>query len=440
MKTLKVNGPISMPHGMKMEPGETYVMSGGFAKDVYDQVTRQFPGIAELDPVPAEQHYKRYEGQDLSGKTILIFRTGGAGDLMFLTPAMRYIKERWPDCTLIVSCYNKYLPLFAEHPHVDEVRPYPVNLKWFDELDYQLCFEGLIEQNPASRTSNAVDLFCRAFGFDDVPEDRKQPILACTEAAIRQTDETFRVHGFTRYDPIVGIQWKVDAPKRRYPPPEIVKVAKELSKINGAKIVWFGSPAQIGQIVQQGIMAPGLASRSLCLSAHPQCRSWGHVIAAAAKCDLVIGADSGVIHAAAAAKPTRVEPRRASLFEFNPWTPTLGIYGPFRTFQRLAKYRWSFGIDVDASCAGCNQHNYDECDYGFPSPCFDLIKPEYIRDVAGRILALVRKRRGEQGLKPKHLQDIDPYEQGLDEWVAQGLAPYEWTWRSKHLMSEGQDK
>ena len=34
---------------------------------------------------------------DWNGKRLLIHRFGGAGDLLFITPLLREIKERWPE-------------------------------------------------------------------------------------------------------------------------------------------------------------------------------------------------------------------------------------------------------------------------------------------------------------------------------------------------------
>jgi len=57
----------------------------------------------------------------LSGKHILIENCPGLGDLVMLTPALRRIKEFYPDCVLSVVSYANNLPLVDRLPYVDYV-------------------------------------------------------------------------------------------------------------------------------------------------------------------------------------------------------------------------------------------------------------------------------------------------------------------------------
>ncbi len=57
----------------------------------------------------------------LSGKHLLIENCPGLGDLVMLTPALRKIKELYPDCVLSVVSYANNLPLVDRLPYVDYV-------------------------------------------------------------------------------------------------------------------------------------------------------------------------------------------------------------------------------------------------------------------------------------------------------------------------------
>lgn len=57
----------------------------------------------------------------LSGKHILIENCPGLGDLVMVTPALRKIKELYPDCVLSVVSYAGNLPLVNRLPYVDYV-------------------------------------------------------------------------------------------------------------------------------------------------------------------------------------------------------------------------------------------------------------------------------------------------------------------------------
>ncbi len=57
----------------------------------------------------------------LSGKHILVENCPGLGDLVMVTPALRKIKELYPDCILSVVSYANNLPLVNRLPYVDHV-------------------------------------------------------------------------------------------------------------------------------------------------------------------------------------------------------------------------------------------------------------------------------------------------------------------------------
>lgn len=57
----------------------------------------------------------------LSGKHILIENCPGLGDLIMVTPALRKIKEMYPDCVLSVVSYAWNLPIVERLPYVDHV-------------------------------------------------------------------------------------------------------------------------------------------------------------------------------------------------------------------------------------------------------------------------------------------------------------------------------
>lgn len=57
----------------------------------------------------------------LSGKHILIENCPGLGDLIMVTPALRKIKEMYPDCILSVVSYAWNLPVVERLPYVDHV-------------------------------------------------------------------------------------------------------------------------------------------------------------------------------------------------------------------------------------------------------------------------------------------------------------------------------
>ena len=50
-------------------------------------------------------YYREYNGESLDGKTILIWRNGGIGDIIFIQPIMRYLKFKYPSFN--PKCFKK---------------------------------------------------------------------------------------------------------------------------------------------------------------------------------------------------------------------------------------------------------------------------------------------------------------------------------------------
>ena len=81
--------------GIDFQRGHKYVLAED-AESQYRSTVGECMGLS----YPIEMAYRPYQGQDLNNKSILAFRTGGIGDLMFLNPVLRYIKKRYPTCTI----------------------------------------------------------------------------------------------------------------------------------------------------------------------------------------------------------------------------------------------------------------------------------------------------------------------------------------------------
>ena len=113
--------------------------------------------------------YKRYNGQDLNHKRLLVWRTGGFGDLMFSQPVLRYLKKKYPSCKITFATSPNFLPLLADWPEkiVDDYLTIPFDYKFLVNSDYHLTFEGLIERSIDAKKINAYDLFAMGSGIYD---------------------------------------------------------------------------------------------------------------------------------------------------------------------------------------------------------------------------------------------------------------------------------
>ena len=78
----------------KLLKKEKYVMSTSvFAQLHFDKRTNL--EILKPSPIQFKKVYKPYSGQNLDDKTLLVFRQGGIGDLLFIQPNLIYLKEKY---------------------------------------------------------------------------------------------------------------------------------------------------------------------------------------------------------------------------------------------------------------------------------------------------------------------------------------------------------
>lgn len=103
----------------------------------------------------------RYKGQDLTNKKLLVMRMGGLGDLIVSQGVLKYIKEKWPSCTITYATKPSFMELFGNFPHgiVDNVVPFPVDTKIVESHDYHLTFIGAIENCDATREQHYFDIY-----------------------------------------------------------------------------------------------------------------------------------------------------------------------------------------------------------------------------------------------------------------------------------------
>lgn len=58
---------------------------------------------------------------NLNGKRVLIESGGGVGDLIMFTPALRRLKEKFPDCQITFLTIDKTVDVINRLPYIDRV-------------------------------------------------------------------------------------------------------------------------------------------------------------------------------------------------------------------------------------------------------------------------------------------------------------------------------
>jgi ADP-heptose:LPS heptosyltransferase len=239
MRIVYITEPITLgtpPMGITLKGKSYYVMSD----TDYGQFRTILPEKIGAS-IDFNTKYRRYQGQDLTGKTILAIRTGGIGDLLFMTPAFKYIKETYKDVKTVMCAGVSYNQVMVNNPYIDEVHSMPFPYKLLENSDYHLEFQGIIEENEDARNYNAYDVLLRAFGIDNtkVSNEDKKPIVVLTDTEKRWGLNRLKELKCTdNYK--IGIQIESSSPVRTFPTNKMVNMISVLLDENYTVFLFGG--------------------------------------------------------------------------------------------------------------------------------------------------------------------------------------------------------
>lgn len=343
---------------LALEIGKNYVMSDGVHQHTINlyganaiQILKDFTDLPN-----------RYNNHDLTNKKLLIIREGGAGDLLFNTPTMKYLKEKYHGCKIGQACMPVYHPLFLNHQYLDAIYPHIFSEEVFNQYDYFITFEGVIENNPEASHVNAYDLFLNRFGIPLSEVPTKIPNLVVSN---RCTDYWKMVLGNSFTDRNIGYQLRASSPIRTLPYNLSAEIIKQLSD-KGFKIFLLESVDRKDEASKfiQYFKLDGVVDTS------PYSDNFERLAGIISLMDMFIGPDSSGTHIAAALN-----------------IPIVGLYGPFRSYLRLKTYKNAVGIDaMPQRCNngnGCYQHEYRLCNFADElgiqhAPCWNMMNSSLV--------------------------------------------------------------
>lgn len=335
-----------------------YVMGLG----VFQQLQRDPNGgkrkLLKPSPPLFKKIYRPYIGQDLEGENLLVFRTGGIGDLLFIQPNLRYIKEKYPTCNISFACGPQYQPMVENWDCVDEVVDLPFSLKTLQKAKYHVLFEGVIERCYQAETDNAYNLFSKWMGLD-LPDDLLVPKQDPKSELVDKCKEILNDWGVPEKKFVV-IQLRASSPVRS-PRPEFWNELVNKLTDSGHHVVLTDNPRQADKVddfiktIYKKDMVHNFCSKS---------EDIAHSIAIISLAEGVIATDSAMNHIAASVD-----------------VPMMGIMGPFPGHIRFKTYPKADWIDAERHCTHCFLHGHRPCKEagqdGF-SPCYDEINTDKI--------------------------------------------------------------
>ncbi len=118
--------------------------------------------------VTFKEVFKRYKGEDLTNKKLLIWRTGGLGDIIVAQSVCKAIKDKYPTCKITFATSDTFANIFYSWPTglIDGVAQVPFNYSLLKEHDYHLTFIHAVENCEETRSMNFYDIFQKVTGLD----------------------------------------------------------------------------------------------------------------------------------------------------------------------------------------------------------------------------------------------------------------------------------
>jgi len=292
------------------------------------------PGCVEVRDYVPDNFYR---GEDLNGKSLFCFRTGGIGDLLFITTALRQLKKNFPSAKLALGCNYVFSTILDSKGDGFEQVMMPLEKSMMDDYDYVLFFQGIIEGNPEAEQENAYDLFKRAFYLEQLDDPLPGVYV---EEKLRSIAKDFvnNAGNGKRYK--VGIQVSASGLRRSVPPQLFIDFVTYLP--DDFMVFFVGGEKQYHEIDFIINSLPQLKQQQA-INASRDLPTLAEAAAMIGEMDLVIGPDSSMLHVAAAHR-----------------IPLIGLYGPFPSDLRLRYYKNAIGIDSMTLCESA-RGEYKSC-------------------------------------------------------------------------------
>lgn len=298
---------------------------------LYEKISRDVNNKQILKPSKKKfkDLYRPYRGQDLNGKSLLLMRTGGIGDIMFSQPICRYLKYKYPDCYISYAVSPRYATLFTTWPvgSLDNIISIPFALDHMNRFDYHLSFEGVIERTIESTKIPAFNCFAKHANLNiDFKDKNFSPLLI-------PNDELLQHIKLALPNKFIVVQIRSTSPLRNISQSKTIEIIRRLSSLTDAKFAFLDAyefQAAYDRLIDES--PDDVKGRLVNLSKYAH--TLLHTTCMLSLSEGVVGVDSSFSHIAGALDK-----------------PILGLYGSFKGDLRLPYYdkaKW-----VQSQNCGC---------------------------------------------------------------------------------------
>lgn len=313
---------------------------------------------------------RKFNPADIKGKRLLVVRRGGLGDLLFVTPILKELKERDKKLFIAVMTMDGYQELLSMMPYIDRLIGYPKmfsDLFEFFKYDYLALLDNSIEYEKEASSSNAFDYFAKRHFGVYLADRQKRPAIYFDHRECQTLIDQIPL--LFQSEPIkVGIQILAGSPVRTPSPQFWARLIRHL--------LWLEPRAVVFLLVEQWQAGHAQAVIDLC-KLNPVLRerivNFGgyagglrRLVAMVKLMNVIIAPDSSVAHLAGGLD-----------------IPLIAIYGPFPARLRVKYYPNSESFTVPTACAPCFTHGHHPCPKAsekrqYFSPCFEELDAKEI--------------------------------------------------------------
>lgn len=313
MHVITVPTRIDMSPLAVMEPG-TYLCEDRNAAEIMIQC----PGVTADSVGRLIDNSRNQFKDDINGtliSSILLVAPVGFGDAILLTPCLRAIKQLHPNASLAIATVSDRRQVFLGLPYVDGFEDYPVATSQLSNYDCVLFLERALEHNDRAKVQHMTDRFAEHLGLDELKD--KLP-----DYRVSQMEREWVWASFPRTaKKRIGIQIQTGARCRSYPRMSLLVEAFRREKW---EVFMMGAPGEFYRTGAAQADVIDLSRRGL---------TWRQSAAALLTCDVFLGADSSLLHAAGALN-----------------VPAVGLFGPYPWKLRTAYYKSVHAIQGKDGC------------------------------------------------------------------------------------------
>jgi len=314
--------------------------------------------------------YKPYNGEDLSNKRLLIWRTGGIGDLCFIQPNLIHLKETYPTCEIYFACGPQYHAMVETWECIDKLIDLPFNYLQLVKADYHMTFEGVIERCDEAKSENAYNLFSKWMGLD-LPDEKLMPTQKPKEAEVEKASKILSEWGLND-KPFVLTQLRASSPIRTPRPQVWANIINGLIERGNNVVITDSKHYEDGVNIFIKEMIPE-ENRDKVFNFAPYSETLDCTIALTSLAKVVVCIDSALVHISASLRVNSVP-----------------IYGPFPSKIRTSTYQgFSDPIECnDVPCAPCFIHGHIPCKHSVDEHgiCFDKINYDELFDKVKKVI------------------------------------------------------